>query len=208
MKLRLMLLSLLTLCLMVIPAVAQFDVYDNGPTNGTVDAWTINFGFTLSDSFVLNQATTVNGLEFAAWLTPGDVLQTVDATISSDEFGGTIYFEGTVSLFQSACEENQFGFNVCAELGTFADINLNAGAYWLNLQNAVGTTGDPIYWDENDGPSGASETSLGTVPSESFTILGTTTAVTETTSTSPEPSGLILFGSGLLGVAGILRRKF
>ncbi len=47
-------LSLLALCLAAVPAFAQTDLYDNGPTNGTVDAWTINFGFIVSDSFTLN----------------------------------------------------------------------------------------------------------------------------------------------------------
>jgi hypothetical protein len=28
--------------------------YENGPVNGTSDAWTINFGYVVSDSFVLN----------------------------------------------------------------------------------------------------------------------------------------------------------
>jgi hypothetical protein len=31
-----------------VPAMAF--IYDNGPVNGQVDAWTINFGFAISDS--------------------------------------------------------------------------------------------------------------------------------------------------------------
>jgi hypothetical protein len=60
-------LTLLALCLAVVPAVAQNDVYDNGPTNGTTDGWTINFGFAVSDTFNLTAASTINGLNFAAW---------------------------------------------------------------------------------------------------------------------------------------------
>ncbi len=37
---------------------------DNGPINGTTDAWTINFGFTVSDTFIMSAGTTVNGLAF------------------------------------------------------------------------------------------------------------------------------------------------
>ena len=77
----------------------------------------------------------------------------------------------------------------------------------MSLQDGVVNTGDPVYWDENRGPSWASETSLGSIPSESFTLLGSTGSTT-TTGTTPEPGGLMLFGSGLLGVMGILRRKF
>jgi hypothetical protein len=77
----------------------------------------------------------------------------------------------------------------------------------LNLQNAVVNTGDPVYWDQNGGPSEASENCLGTLQSESFTILGASTT-TSTTGTTPEPGTLMLFGSGVLGVLGILRRRF
>jgi hypothetical protein len=206
-------LSLLALCLAVVPAMAQTEVYDNGPTNGTTDGWTINFGFAVSNSFT-SGGGVVNGLNFAAWLFPGDTLQNAEVSITSEEFGGTTYFDGTVNFTQSGCVGNQYGYNVCNESGTFADTNLDAGTYWLNIQNANVDTGDPIYWDENSGPSSASQNSIGTIPSESFTLYGgtgtsttSTTSTTGTTGSTPEPSSIMLFGSGILGLAGVLRRK-
>jgi hypothetical protein len=205
-------LTLLALCLAVVPAVAQTDIYDNGPTNGTTDAWTINFGFAVSDSFTLGSASTVSGLNFAVWIAPGDVLQSAEVSITSSEFGGTTFFDGTVNFTQGNCVSNQYGFNVCTESGSFSGPALNAGTYWLNLQNASVNTGDPVYWDENSGPSSASQNSLGTVPSESFTLLGGTGAGPGTgpgtgPGSTPEPSSIMLFGSGVLGLAGVLRRK-
>ena len=212
MKLRIASLSLLALCLAVVPAVAQ-TVYDNGPINGTTDGWTINSGFVVSDTFTTSGGT-VNGLVFGAWAFPGDVLQTAEVTITSSEFGGTVFTDQVVSFTQSGCSGNQYGYNVCTETGSFGTgVNLAGGSYWLNLQNAVVNTGDPIYWDENSGPSSASENSVGTIPSEAFTVLGgtgttsTTTTTTSTTGTVPEPSSIMLFGSGILGLAGVLRRK-
>ncbi len=205
MKLRIALLSLLALCLVAVPAVAQ-TVYDNGPINGTTDAWTINSGFVVSDTFTTSGGV-VNGLSFGAWAFPGDVLESAEVSITSSEFGGTTYTDQVVNFTQSNCSGNQFGFNVCTETGTFGTgVNLAGGSYWLNLQNAVVNDGDPIYWDENSGPSSASENSVGTIPSEAFTVLGGTTSTTQSGST-PEPSSIMLFGSGILGLAGVLRRK-
>jgi len=208
-KLRIASLSLLALCLVALPAMAD-TVYDNGPINGTTDAWTINFGFVVSDSFSISGGgATVNGLAFGAWLFPGDVLQSAEVSITDSEFGGTTFFDGVVNFTQQGCVGNQYGFNVCTETGSFTDTNLAAGSYWLNLQNAQVNTGDPIYWDENSGPSQASENSVGTIPSEAFTLTGGTGTSTTTTTggTVPEPSSIMLFGSGILGLAGVLRRK-
>ena len=196
---------------------AQNDIYDNGPTNGTVDAWTINFGFVVSDSFTLGSAGSVAGLNFAAWLFPGDVLQSAEVSITSSEFGGTAYFDGTVNFIASGCTTNQLGFSLCTESGSFGPVSLNAGTYWLNLQNAVVNTGDPVYWDENSGPSSASENSIGTIPSESFTVLGSDTSSTcgccgnNPDCAGPEPGSLTLSVSGIttiFGLLAVIRRKF
>ena len=206
MKLRIVSLSLLALCLAAVPAMAQ-TVYSNGAINGTTDAWTINFGFVVSDSFTVASQTSVNGIAFGAWLFPGDVLQTSEVQITSAEFGGTTFSDQIVSFTQSGCSGNQYGFNVCTETGSLTNVNLAAGTYWLNLDNAVVNDGDPVYWDENSGPSHASENTVGTIPSEAFTVLGGTSSTTGTTQTVPEPSSIMLFGSGILGLAGVLRRK-
>jgi uncharacterized repeat protein (TIGR03803 family) len=164
------------------------DLYDNGPINGTTDAWAINSGFVVSDTFIVpSGGDTLSGLIFGAWLFPGDVLQTVEISITSSEFGGTTYFDQVVNFTQSGCSGNQYGFNVCTETSSnISGPNLAAGTYWVNLQNAVVNTGDPIYWDENSGigcggqgcPSEASENGIGTIPSEAFTVLGENTTST------------------------------
>ena len=208
-------LSLLALCLTLaaVPAMAQ-TVYSNGPINGNTDAWTVNFGFIVSDTFnVTNNNTTITGGSFGMWLFSGDTLTSAELSITSGENSGTSYFDQTVNFTQGACTANQYGYNVCQENTSFSGPTLNAGSYWLNLQNASVPSGDPVYWDENSGPSTASENSIGSIPSEAFTVLGssttttTTTTTTSTTTTTPEPSSIILFGSGILGLAGVLRRK-
>ncbi len=208
MKLRIALLAVVCLALAAIPAMAQTDVYDNGPVNGQDLGWTINFGFSVSDSFTLESANTVTGASFWAWLIPGDTLTSVEFQIGANAFGNEL-LDQTLNVTASNCFSNQFGYNVCDETATFngGGVALNAGTYWMTLSNASVPSGDPAYWDMNSGPSQAQENTIGTVPSESFTMWGGTTTTTTSTGTTPEPSSILLVGSGILGLAGLLRRK-
>ncbi len=46
--------------------------YEDGPINGTTDAWTINFGYVVSDTFTVpSNSTAVTGFDFGAWEYPG-----------------------------------------------------------------------------------------------------------------------------------------
>ena len=224
------LLVLVCLALAVAPASAQLlNVYDNGPANGQVNGWQINNGFSVSDSFTLSSGSnnsSMNGagppaarvgselenITFSAWVSPGDTLTSVGVQIGTSAFDNSL-FDATVSLTQANCVANGFGFNVCTESGNFNGPTLPNGNYWLTLLNATGTAGSPIYWDENSGagcqspgcPSQGQASGLGTIPSESFDLSGTT--VTNGGST-PEPGSLALFGTGVLGLGALLRLRF
>ena len=197
---------------LVVPASAQI-LYENGPINGTTDAWTINEGFVVSDTFTISTGNSaVTGIAFGAWLFPGDVLDSVQVSFTSNEFGGTTYFNQVVSLTASNCSGNQYGFNVCTETGSLVNgPNLANGTYWMNLGNAVVNDGDPVYWDENSGigchsqgcPSEPSENTVGSIPAESFSILGTSSG----SGSVPEPGSLALLGGGFLVTAESLRRR-
>ena len=192
-----------------LPAAADI-VYENGPINGETDAWTINFGFVISDTITISTGDTkITGLSFGVWLTPGDVVQSLEISITESLQGGTTYFDGIVNVTQSGCYLNSYSYDVCTETAMFDGPMLGNGRYWLNLENANSEFGDPVYWDENSGvgchspgcPSDAGPNSLGTVPSEAFTIYGTPGG------TVPEPGSLLLFVSGFVGAVGLLRRK-
>ena len=203
--------SLTVMCLALagIPAWAQ---YDNGPINGTTDAWTINFGYIVSDTFTLSNASSITGFQFGVWEFPGTPVTSVQWSVTSGENSGTTFGSGTAfgaNLTDTFISTNQYGYNIDKISVTASVSGLTAGTtYWLTLQNAVSGSGDPVYWDENSGvgcgspgcPSQASESAVGTIPSEAFTINGGT-------STTPEPSSIMLFGSGILGLAGVLRRR-
>jgi hypothetical protein len=193
------------------PAAAQ-TLYENGPINGETDAWTINNGFVIADTFTISGgSSTVGGLSIGAWLTPGDVLESAEVSITEFPISGTVYFDQVVNFTQSGCFLNNYSYDVCTETSSFNGPTLNNGTYWVNLQNAVTSDGDPVYWDENSGigchsvgcPSEADNGGLGTLSSEAFTILGTATG----TGSTPEPGSLLLFGGGLVVSFGFVRRK-
>jgi uncharacterized repeat protein (TIGR03803 family) len=150
--------------------------YDNGPVNGQVDAWTINFGFAASDTIQVNGSVSI---QFWAWLEPGDTITNVEVQIGSSGYFSNNLFDGVVSLTQSSCFTNDFGFDVCLVSGNFTGPTLN-GNDWITLANANTADGNPVYWDENSGvgcmspgcPSQAQENTIGTIPSEAFTLQG------------------------------------
>ncbi len=217
-KIRIAALTVLCLTLAALPAWAGSWSYENGPINGNVDSWTINFGFTVSDSYVA-AGTSVNGFQFGAHEDPGDRVTSVDWILStgpcSDPSGGcgTIVGFGTASgsnLHDQFLFVNLFGADI--DLITVSNLNvpeINGTEYWLTLANASVPSGDPVYWDENDGvgchsagcPSSAYDNVLGTIGSEAFTIGGGGSG------TTPEPSSIMLFASGIVGLAGVLRRR-
>src|SRR5271167_1514523 len=204
--------SLTILCLMLAPVPASVQVlYDDGPINGTTDAWTINFGYVIGDSFTLLNNSTVGGFNFGVWETKGDVLSSVDWSITQYPVGGMVYGSGTAggkNLTDQFISLNQYGYDIDMITVTGLNVPLSfVPTYWLNLQNAVSTGGNPVYWDENSGigckgdngmgggcPSEASGGGVGTDPSESFDINGTSGGGT------PEPGSFILLLSGVLGV--------
>ncbi len=201
---RAVVVALAFLSLLSVPATSQ-TIYSNGPINGNVDSFLLNFGNAVSDTFTVSSpVANITGMSFGAWLFPGDVLESAEVSLTSQEFGGTSYFDQTVNFTVGTCLANDFGFIVCTETGNF-NATLSAGTYWVNLQNAVVNSGDPVYWDENAGASNASTTDIGTIPSEAFTILGHTETGTGST---PEADSIVLFGTGVLGLVGVLRRKF
>jgi hypothetical protein len=147
------------------------------------------------------------------WEFPGDVVMSLDWTITSRENGGTVYGAGTAkgrNLTDQFISTNQYGYDIDKLTISGLNVAVTSGTtYWLNLENATVPGGDPVLWDENSGkgcqssgcPSQASETSVGTIASEAFTIN------TGGTQTTPKPGSFILFASGALGLAGVVRRK-
>src|SRR5664280_875933 len=206
-------LSLLTiLCLMLAVSPAMADTYSNGPYYGTNDAWTINFGFSVSDSFTLFSYGSVSQFHFVYWdASASDLLTTADLQLGTTSFGGSAT---TVAFSNTFLGTNQYGYNLYQADAFGLSIPWARGGGFVTLGNACTFSGcsvsNPIYWDENSGPSLAYENTLGSIPSEAFTLAGGTIPCDVAgggLSCIPEPSTItLLFGSGIVGLAGVLRR--
>lgn len=201
-------------------------VYCNGEVNGGIDAWTIVSGFAVSDSFTLGAASTVTGVAYGVWNFPGDSGGSISWNILTGgpdtSVGGTIVASGTSSISSTTdLGTNAFGFDVQVD-GFTLNQALGAGTYFLELSGASVTSGDPVYWDENDGPKGNGSGSIawdsalgfltnanGQCPNSTITsgYCGESFAIYANSVTTPEPSTLALGGAGLLLLVGALRRK-
>lgn len=214
MKMRIASLLLLSACclmLAVAPAMAD-TIYDNGPVNGTTGAWTINFGYAVSDTIYSTTQSNIKEGSIGYWdASTTDVLTTVDVQIGTTAFGGSIQTSGPVT--NTFLGTNQYGYALFEGDFAITGTEVDPGTSYLTLSNACTTSGcsvsNPIYWDDNSGvgcdspgcPSQAFESGYGSIPSEAFTLEGTRGG------TTPEPSSVLLFGSSILGLAGVLRRK-
>lgn len=187
--------------LTALPAPASV-IYNNdfGGEGFANKGWTINYGYSVTDSFESDSDTTITGIEVALWLLPDDSLSSIAWSIANAPSNpplnsGVAYSVGQNAIAQELIQVNSFGYSVWDESFAIPGFAVTAGTtYWLSLADAQTLSAYPVFWDESGGPSAAQESVIGQVPSQSFIL----TSV-------PEPATVTMLAVALL--AAFLLKK-
>jgi hypothetical protein len=222
-KIRIATLSLTILCLALTAYAGTTTFYNDGGIDGNDNGFFIS-GPNLpnpagsfqdiSNGFLSAGAGTPNQLEFGEWVLSGSTPTSISYEIGNSAFGtnlgfGTVTQNSSNSVFKFT---NGFGYGIYDVTIPVTSVPVTLGEQvWVSLSNATNTGSTQSgAWDlagPNGGPATCNFRQSGTnygscgLGGESFTLTG------QSQSTTPEPSSILLFGSGILGLAGVLRRK-
>jgi hypothetical protein len=204
---------LLLVCLALgIPAFAGA-LYTSGAIDGTTNALYIDgpggtYTQTITNEFVATNSGTAASFNFGEWVltgsTPASLTWSLGTSADASDIASGFTAQVSFALFIS---DNTYGYDVYTSTVSGLSSALIAGnTYYLTLGGAFGNFGNSALWDVNDGTSACYFAQGGTylgscgTGGEAFTIYGANGGV-------PEPGSIVLFGSGLLGLAALLRRK-
>ena len=211
---KLLTLSLTVLCLaLAAPAFAGV-IYTDGPTNGTINALFIDgpnpgpYNQSISDGFVATASGTAYSLDFGVWVPAGTTPTTVSWWLGTTAFGSDISSGSTAQVGYTYLLTNGYGYDVYDAHVAGLSGSLTAGStYWLSLGNANDSNGTQRdSWDVNNGPATCNWASSG-VPQGGCGYPGEAFTLNSNSSPTPEPGSMMMFGTGILGLAGVLRRK-
>src|ERR1019366_2009890 len=220
-KIRITTLSLTIVCLALSPPAfaGTTTFYNDGGIDGTLQAWLVSgplysYGdayWDTSNGFVSAASGPPTTLEWGEWSVGAPASFSYElgsAAFGTDLGSGTVAQNSSNSVFLFT---NSNGYGVYDVKVGITSLAMTAGnTYWLSISNATDAANDGNQaWDVPGlgGPATCNHRRDGInlgwcgTGGESFTLTGSTPG------TTPEPSSLLLFGSGILGLAGGLRRK-
>lgn len=209
----------------VASASAETIVFNNtGPESYSGNgAYTVGFDPTilpngasvsLDSAFTLTSSATINEIVAGVWVPHGSTLANVSGGIYTQPFAqGTGSPFGTVSPSSSILKSSGANWDIYEEFFTISQATLGPGTYYLAFLGAVtennNTPGFTAAWDIADSSQGHQTTDRWNSQGAQNTGLNATTfeLLGPSNGAVPEPSSLLLLGSGAAALFGALRRK-
>ena len=189
-------------------------LYTDGGILGTQNGFFVDgpgsgpFAQTISDGFVDTTTGVAGSLDLGLWVTAGTTPTTLSWSLGTSVFGSDISSGTVAQVGYSFFGGTTFGYDVYSvHIDGLSGLLTAGNTYYLTLGGANNSTGNQLVgWDVNNGAATCNFAHNGNdlggcgLGGEAFTI-STASAPT------PEPGSLLLLGSGMLALAGVLRRK-
>ncbi len=175
------------------------------------------YGAATYSNFNLGSGTTITGLATnnLSGLNPATAYWEIRSGVSEGN-GGTLIASGTGATSNQATGRSDFGFTEYTNFVGGLSVSLGAGQYWMAVVPQDPSNANRSFNSDTDGLNASGATSTANLQYFNSAFFGAnfTNANNEGTfeyfsqaAYTPEPSSLIMLGSGLVAVAGVVRRR-
>lgn len=152
-------------------------LYENPPSDFGYNSTPIGYDDVephyAGNTFTLTSASTVTGVNFAAWNASNDLVKTVSWKILDEQFGfGATLAQGDAAVSSNFNKLNFYNVYVTDSTFTIPDLNLGAGTYWLYLYGAKTYNDDWASWDNTPVGTSGFDNNSGRTSGNTFRIYG------------------------------------